>query len=336
MRILQNETRPKKRPDLTTHASLLGEGFSSKVKLLGSLVQNSHYPSVGRYKERLLAEAIRQYIPEGFKVGNGFVLFPTEHDQDLPLPHGFDPLNMSGHVLSRECDIIVYDATSAPVVFRDGDFVIVRPESVKAVVEVKGNLTPRNVGETLDSFLEFGRKWRATQLFYRDHHQAIASRPSLYFLAWDVATRPDGSPQTDGVKCRKQIRDFYAKNLSLPEFAGMPYLDTGYIYDNCEVGYCVSDSTASGKRIFESGWSTSPGKFVRIGDDGMPFLSGDRTVASLLASIHHDLGTNFNRFFSRVDETRLKVDEIPFKQHGFESWLSGSEEMRAFHSDKPL
>ena len=126
--------RRRKRPDLTSHASLLGEGFASKVQLLGSIVQDSHYPSIGRYKERLLAETIQQHIPEGFKVGSGFVLFPAECKEENRPPQGFDPLNMSEHILSRECDILVYDATSAPVIFREGDFVIVRPEVVNPQV----------------------------------------------------------------------------------------------------------------------------------------------------------------------------------------------------------
>jgi len=207
---------------------------------------------------------------------------------------------------------------------------------VKAIVEVKGSLKTRDIDETLTSFLEFGRKWRATQVFYRDHHQAVVSRPSMYLLAWDVATKKDGSPQTGGVKCRKRIRDFYAKNLSPQELSGMPYLDAAYIYDNCEVGYCVASSKRDGKGIAESGWSTRPGKFVRIDADGKPFLSGDKTIASLLAAIHYNLGVNFNRFFSYAGEARLKIDEIPFEHYGFEPWLTNSDEMRAFHSDKPL
>ena len=126
-----------------------------------------------------MAEAIRQHIPDGFGVGSGFVLFPAECEEEDRPPRGFDPLNMSKHILSRECDIIVYEATSAPVLFKDQDFVIVRPEVVKAIVEVKGNLRPRDIDKTLNDFLYFGRKWRATQLFYKLHHQDTSPRPSL-------------------------------------------------------------------------------------------------------------------------------------------------------------
>lgn len=220
--------RVRKRPDLTSHASLLGEGFASKVQLLGTIVQESHYPSIGRYKERLLAETIQQHIPEGFKVGSGFVLFPTEYKQENRPPRGFDPLNMSEHILSRQCDILVYDAMSAPVIFRDGDFVIVRPEVVKAIVEVKGNLRRKDIDKTLEDFLDFGRKWRTTQLFYREHHQELSPRPSLYLMAWEVATRSDGSAETDGTSLRKQVNEFYKKNLVRSELSGMPNFEQRY------------------------------------------------------------------------------------------------------------
>ena len=324
----------QKRPDLTSHASLLGEGFASKVQLLGSIVQDMHYPSVGRYKERLLAETIQQHIPDGFKVGTGFVLFPAECQEENRPPKGFDPLNMSEHVLSRECDIIVYDATSAPVIFRDSDFVIVRPEVVKAIVEVKGNLRERDIEKTLHDFLDFGRKWRATQLFYREHHQDTSPRPSLYLLAWDVAARTNGAPETNGTKFRKQVFQFYRDNLQISEYSGMPILSKGIIYNECEVEHSGWGDEVDGEYIVKDGWTTISGQFVRFGKDGIPIRRGDRTVASLLASIHYALGKNFNRFFSYVDETNLD-HELPFEHEGFESWLEDGEHIRAINSDKP-
>ena len=82
------------------------------------------------------------------------------------------------------------------------------------------------------------------------------------------------------------------------------------------------------------GWTTRSGNFVRFERDGSPVRRGDRTVASLLAAIHYDLGKNFNRFFSYVDETRLD-HELPFEHDGLEIWLEAVDEIRAVNTDIP-
>src|SRR6185503_13832605 len=184
------------------------------------------------------------------------VLLPAEFKEEHRPPQGFDLLNMSEHILSRECDILVYDATSAPVIFRDGDFVIVRPEVVKAIVEVKGNLRRKDIEKTLQGFLDFGRKWRSTQLFYREHHQELSPRPSLYLMAWDVALRSDGFPETDGTRFRKHVHEFYRKNLASSEFSGMPILNKGLIYNDCEVERRGWTDNLNGEFVIKDGWAT--------------------------------------------------------------------------------
>ena len=64
------------RVDLTGYTALFGESLASKVDLLGRLLGDSHYPSLGQYKERLLADAIRDFLPRKVEVGTGFVMFP--------------------------------------------------------------------------------------------------------------------------------------------------------------------------------------------------------------------------------------------------------------------
>jgi hypothetical protein len=127
------------RSDLTGYAALLGESFSTRVDLLERVIRGSHYPSLGRYKERLLARLIREYIPRSCEVGTGFVLFPHEDDSPAGGEQYHDPLNQSAFAISRQCDLIVFDSNSVPPVFRDEDFVVVRPEAVRGIIEVKGH-----------------------------------------------------------------------------------------------------------------------------------------------------------------------------------------------------
>ena len=118
--------------DLTGYAALLGESFSARVDLLERVIQGSHYPSLGRYKERLLSKLISDYIPRSCEVGTGFVLFPHEDANPAGGAENHDPLNKSAFAISRQCDLLVFDSNSVPPVVRDEDFVVVRPEAVRA------------------------------------------------------------------------------------------------------------------------------------------------------------------------------------------------------------
>src|SRR5690348_13388791 len=101
-------------PDLTGFAALLGESLAARVDMLERLLRRAHYPSVGQYKERLLADAIRQYLPKTVEVGTGFVLFPREEHSERASSPYFDPLNQSGWDISKQCDILVFDVTRIP------------------------------------------------------------------------------------------------------------------------------------------------------------------------------------------------------------------------------
>src|SRR5262245_55486950 len=121
--------------DLLTYAAMIGRSFESKIDLLAPLIRGNHDASLGRYKEGLLVNCIREFIPRRFEVGNGFVLFPEPGI--VRGAGGRNKLVTLNHSISKQLDIIVFDSSEYPVVFRDGDFVIVRPESVKAIVELE-------------------------------------------------------------------------------------------------------------------------------------------------------------------------------------------------------
>jgi len=227
--------------DLTGFSSLLGDSFQSKIDLLTQIIQGAHYPSLGRYKERLLAKMIAEYVPKNLEVGTGFVLFVHGATQERERMPGFDAMNMGSHSISKQCDIIVFDSSKIPVIFRDDDFVVVRPESVRAVIEVKGTANKKEIDGLLDSFLDFGKKWRDCQLFYHEHHQPLARRPSLYAMCWSVGLDTRGRPLTNGTKIRKQIASFYNANAGLASMKGFPRLEKLFVYNECGVS--------------ESGWT---------------------------------------------------------------------------------
>lgn len=62
--------------DMLAYAAMIGRSFESRIDLLAPLIRDKHASSLGRYKEGLLINCIREFLPRRFEVGNGFVLFP--------------------------------------------------------------------------------------------------------------------------------------------------------------------------------------------------------------------------------------------------------------------
>lgn len=315
--------------DLTSFASLLGNSFSSKIDLLSTLLQNAHYPSIGKYKENLLIKTIREYIPEKYKVATGFVLFVHEATHERSAKEGFDHLNMGSYSVSKQCDILIYDASTIPVVFKDDDFVVLRPESVKAVIEVKSNANKKEVDNILDGFLDFGKQWQKTQKFYENHNQHII-KPKLFAMCWGLSKGKTGKAVTNGKRIREQVVGYYDKHVDKEDLLGFPVLDSLYVYNDFTVSYMGwSDEDYDNTRM---GWGTSIGRFIRHDSQNKPFVDGDSTISNLLANIHWSLREDFNRFYSYHSETR-DVSVIKYKHHGFTPWLFEVKHMRALHTD---
>lgn len=85
----------------------------------------SHWGEDGRYKEAILKNIIRRFLPEKYSIATGFVIKQTD--------------NRGEHLSSKQIDLIVYDDAS-PVLFKEGDFVILTADSVRAIIEVKANI----------------------------------------------------------------------------------------------------------------------------------------------------------------------------------------------------
>jgi hypothetical protein len=292
------------RTDLTGYAALFGEGLSSKVELLDRLIGDAHYPSLGRYKEKLLADAIRGFLPRTVEVGTGFVMFPHA---DVNPPGGVefhDPLNQSAYSMSPQCDILVYDVARYPTVFRDGDFVVIRPEAVRAVIEVKGSLTIKETRKALSACHNFAVKWRNTQLFYREQYVPLTRKPPLFVMAWRISRNSAGRPETTPSAVCKAIAKFYAENVQLSEVDGYPFLEQLLIHNEAEIMGSVQATPRGEGFAHHFGWSCWDGRFARF-QDGSVNRGEDRTIATLLASLH--LATaeeDFNRFFSYTDEVK--------------------------------
>ena len=303
--------------DLTSYAALVGEGFASRINLLAQLIRDAHHPSLGLYRERLLLQTIRDFLPRKFDVGTGFVVFPCERQFDRKVPEAYDVLNASDHTVSRQCDLIVYDCSEYPLILRDGDFVVVRPEAVRAVIEVKGSLSMADIDSSMEHFIDFGRKWQECRSFYKQKHQETKlPSPGLYLMGWQIAIDRRGRLKADAGRVRERIVKHY-RTVDYQELRQFPILNSAYIYSDSE----TSSTYRMDNKTTRFGFHTRGGRFVRFDETGEPQSIGDSTVAALLGNIHNHLQTPFNRFFSYASQT-AHDDLHAHPYAGFTEWLS--------------
>lgn len=104
------------------HVSTTKE-LKSVEKRVRNLIGRSNWGEEGRYKEAILRNIIKRFLSPRYTVGTGFVVKSINGKMEC----------------STQIDILIFDS-NFPILFSEGDFYIVTPNSVKAVVEVKTNL----------------------------------------------------------------------------------------------------------------------------------------------------------------------------------------------------
>lgn len=102
----------------------------------------THWGEDGRYKEAILKNIIRRFLPEKFTIGTGFVIKQTRARGE--------------HLSSRQIDLLIYDNAS-PVLFKEGDFVILTPDAVRGIIEIKANLQNQRLTEIVRQANENGK-----------------------------------------------------------------------------------------------------------------------------------------------------------------------------------
>ncbi len=109
----------------------IAEEIRSKINRLQNLIPKSNLAS-GEYNEEIVRNSLRNFLPDRFTVKRGYIYYDENS-------------------VSQQTDIVVIDENeSFSYIFKDRDLVVVRPESVMAVVEVKTTL---NINGFQDSFL---------------------------------------------------------------------------------------------------------------------------------------------------------------------------------------
>lgn len=120
------------------HKSITGELVSARDRVR-NLIGNKNWGEEGRYKEAILRNLIKRFISQRYIVGTGFIV-----------------KNVNGKIrCTTQIDILIFDS-NYPILFSEGDFYIVTPNSVKAVIEVKTRLRSGDLTEVVEKINEIG------------------------------------------------------------------------------------------------------------------------------------------------------------------------------------
>jgi hypothetical protein len=107
----------------------ISQELSSLKSRIRNLMTDPHWLTDGEWKESVLRNILRRYLPEKIKVGRGFI-----YSQDG---------------CSSQIDVLLYDS-SYPILFKDGDLVFITPDAVRGIIEVKSNVDYHTLSAAFD------------------------------------------------------------------------------------------------------------------------------------------------------------------------------------------
>lgn len=117
--------------NLESYHKSISEEFKVCQNRVRNIIGEIHWGEDGRYKEIILMNILRRYLPKHISVGTGFIL-------------------CSNGGISKQIDLVIYD-NRYPVIFSEGDFVIVSPNNVLGIIEVKTKIPSNMIPSVLDS-----------------------------------------------------------------------------------------------------------------------------------------------------------------------------------------
>ncbi len=127
-------TNPKANPKaLIEYGKSIASEFEARLDRIKTFIPN-HYLTSGTANEIILRGFLADLSPTCFKVGQGFICDPTKSEH-----------------ASKQCDIIVFNQHSFPLVHSEGDIKVVWPESAKLVIEVKSKLNKEELIKAVDN-----------------------------------------------------------------------------------------------------------------------------------------------------------------------------------------
>lgn len=187
----------------SSQADLLLKQYNNIEQLLGPAGSDWTWP--GEHCETLLREAIQRILPPSLRVGKGYV-YGTRKTEN-------------GIERSPEIDILIYDADQFAPVFSMGQFVIVRAESVRAVVQVKRTLDANTLKKAVDNVVSAKQHVLATCQF---NGSVTTEKLFSAVVSFDEDVQPQKQTAlstTYGTVLQPHISEFH-QGYVLPDFVG--------------------------------------------------------------------------------------------------------------------
>jgi len=126
-------------PSLINYHKSITKEIISTNKRVRDLV--THWGEEGKYKEVVFKNILRRFLPNNLEIGTGFIIKPIQRGQ---------------HEESKQIDVIIYE-NSYPLLFKESDFVIMTPEGVRGIIEIKANLLNQDVRQVIQTCNENGK-----------------------------------------------------------------------------------------------------------------------------------------------------------------------------------
>jgi hypothetical protein len=101
----------------------INQEFSNLKNRVRNLIGDANWGEEGRYKEKIIINMLKRYLPSKYKIGTGFCI----------------DLNKINTKRTTQLDVIIFEDNN-PLLFQEGDFYILTPRSVRGIIEVKTNV----------------------------------------------------------------------------------------------------------------------------------------------------------------------------------------------------
>lgn len=271
--------------DLVDYYLDLGNTLNWKINQLSHIIGQQHFASVGSYKERLLKEEIGRFLPKQYSIGTGFIIFPKFVKSE-------NPYGNYAHEISKQLDIIIYNNTITAPIFQDGDFIVIVPEAVVAIIEVKGTISDN--ADPMSVYEDCFEKWRnymalisnnLIQFSAINHFEVVAP----YFFVYAFNEYVDKNNTVYGYKkVTQKIKDILA-NVITKFGCGVEYVLPSVTKETIKFGgfFCYSKYEILGATATDEKTTDTKRVLCCIKGQKDDDLTGDITFVDMLSTMMH-------------------------------------------------
>jgi hypothetical protein len=144
-----------------------------------------------------------------------------------------DILDIFTHEVSKELDIIIYDSTNHSPIYQDGDFIVVKPESVRSVIEVKSILRLSEIKKSVQNYIDFAYEWYRFGKNHQSYWNETLRLPGLFIVNWKLRNKKGNLNHSSKTITQKIIEEY--KQAEITGFyykeKYFPFITACFVYD---------------------------------------------------------------------------------------------------------